>query len=501
MFSAALPVAALILVLLQAVWPTTALQAGHHEGVRLGTANASMAELHKIKRSPLAPRVEVDGVAQPELVKAANLTATSRKAQVTAATTLRNASAEFLSKHTCAHEPTIAAAWQAMAAKGRGRVSDPDLAAAAVDLFNKGGHPALFYIEHGRADFTIIVREAAATLLQDKEMDKLLRDEVRNSTASANTEHVVPNSFKVVGLHAKKHGQNASMSDAGMKADIRRAEFFKQMLNRLLAEVTLPNMKFLLCLNDIGASTPYIFYNEGHPGSDLLFLPRSLLAFELREGRRFPDQCLGTRKSVAVFRGATTGSYPWMIEPVLPLRDRFNQVAMRYKIADLSKRRPDLLDAGFTSVTQVEPGHESEVKSALQKGGLMKGYLDDSQQQCFAAVVVPDGNTQADRLPRQMMYGIPVVVVHEHTKPPPGAQHPLLWNDEFWYGEPQNGRDWLMIHVEELEGTLERLLSDPQKMSMLGKSARAYAQDQLSVRRSKCYVYQLLSEYAKHYSE
>lgn len=368
----------------------------------------------------------------------------------------KDVNAAFLRKYKCDAEPTLTAAFKRLDANGYGTIHSSDL-------------PTAFSWENALAEFTI------------------------------------------KGGRAEETGR----SPINEKWATDREEQYQHMLNDILKEVQVPDMKLLVRISDwayLGPGSQYVLSNDGRPGSDLLFLPRSLIDWGDSFHAVPHGDCKEKKKNIAVFRGSSTGA-PWVYNASrpLPLRDRAGVVGLRYRAANLSKHRPDLLDAGFTKVQDSphfypDRNHTKYFEIALRKEGLIKGFLNDYEQHCFSAVVVIDGHAQADRLPRQMMYGIPVIVIHEQKKATPlwhtaASTHPETWQDEFWYGEPRNGKDWLMISIGELEETLENLLSDPAKMAMLGRNARSYVQERLSKRRVKCYMYSLLTEYGKRYRQ
>lgn len=114
--------------------------------------------------------------------------------------------------------------------------------------------------------------------------------------------------------------------------------------------------------------------------------------------------------------------------------------------------------------------------------------MTDDQQTCYAAIIVPYGNSVADRLPRQLALGVPVIMMRDRTDV-----------DEFWYEEIINGTQWIEATPETLEVILERLLKDEERQKRLGAEARRFVEERFSERRLKCYVYRLLSGYAQEY--
>mmetsp|Transcript_2606 Transcript_2606/g.4770 ORF Transcript_2606/g.4770 Transcript_2606/m.4770 type:complete len:423 (-) Transcript_2606:119-1387(-) len=251
-----------------------------------------------------------------------------------------------------------------------------------------------------------------------------------------------------------------------------RGEAFLMQVEALLEEVDLPDMDIPLSVLDTSPVPPQqmgILRSEGRLGEDLLMLPRSVL--QLAGIDKGSHHCLDKQESQAVFRGATTG----------PHSDRPHMQNPRYFAANLSKRRPDILDAGFSNVIQ---GWDD---AQLKAEGFVKGFLSYGAQQCYSAVLVIDGNSVPDRLPEQLGWGLPVVFMrHYHV-------------DEFWYPELTPNRT-VQASSENLEATLDELMNDEKRRVSIGSHGREYVEKRLTVDRLKCYLHQLLSEYGRRFS-
>lgn len=294
-----------------------------------------------------------------------------------------------------------------------------------------------------------------------------------------------------------------------------RAQQYQSMLEELVNEVKLPNMRFVLSMMDGAPGGDLVFKNEGFVGRELLMVPRGLLDW----GSEVSNMVQRTESSPCqnivrkgVFRGASTGSgtegWVWDQGQPLPLRDPTGWVPPRYETVQVGKEHPDILDAGFTQVVGVGE-HDNEMHEAMAYRGLVKEHLSDDQQRCYASVVVIDGNAQADRLPRQMAYGTAVIFMHNSTR---GWQKPYselthtknvseIGNDEFWYKEPENGTAWVSVrNVVELEQALRQILADEERHKELGKKSLHYVKHNLSASRLKCYMYHLMNEYGKRYN-
>merc|ERR1712039_103827 len=124
------------------------------------------------------------------------------------------------------------------------------------------------------------------------------------------------------------------------------------------------------------------------------------------------------------------------------------------------------------------------------RGMVDEKRMSDDEQTCYSAIIVPYGNSVADRLPRQLALGVPVIMMRDRTDV-----------DEFWYEEVQNGTQWIEATPETLEVILEQLMSDQERQARIGDEARRFVEERFSERRLKCYVYRLLSRYAKEYSK
>lgn len=251
-----------------------------------------------------------------------------------------------------------------------------------------------------------------------------------------------------------------------------RADSYMRLLNELLQEVELPDMKFSINLADKADAKLGIFKVEGKWGKDLFMLPRSLPDFgrdlkaSIEEGQ---SKCPAIAQH-AVFRGATQ---PGCTHGV------------RYELVRLSMRRPDLLDAKFNTVINCWNKEES-INETFSKQGMMSEWMWDRTARCHNSVVVPDGISLADRVPWQLTYGVPVILLH-------GSKV----QDEFWYGEAESKGAFLKATPDTLELILEALKSNATKRAIMGKRAVAYAEKHLTESRLKCYLHSSLTEYAK----
>mmetsp|Transcript_57534 Transcript_57534/g.101945 ORF Transcript_57534/g.101945 Transcript_57534/m.101945 type:complete len:431 (+) Transcript_57534:70-1362(+) len=261
---------------------------------------------------------------------------------------------------------------------------------------------------------------------------------------------------------------------------------FLAQVNALLDEVDLPDMDIVLSLLD-GSPVPDdqvgIFRTEGKVGKDLLTLPRSVL--KLSDDKTVGSSACAQRINKAVFRGATTGAQPASASPAA--FDAAERSSMRYFAANLSKYRPDLLDAGFYDQGAVQSW--APFKEALKNSGMIKSFLSYEDQQCYSTVLVIDGNSVPDRFAEQLLWGLPTVFMHSDA--------PRY--DEFWYPELRPDVDFISAKPGNLEMTLEALSNDPQRRAYVGRNGREYVQQHLTLDRLKCYMTKLLFEYGIRY--
>jgi len=258
---------------------------------------------------------------------------------------------------------------------------------------------------------------------------------------------------------------------------------------------------------------PGVILAEGVPGRDILTLPRSMILGSSTEsghsGRTGsspagvqnvdnPPVCAGEHKNLAIFRGSTTGAtekpHIWRGDASLPIRDINGDPTPRYEAALLSKRRPDLLDAGFTSCAgDLQP--KGMWEDHLRKEGLWRNSTNYEEQSCYSVILVIDGNTVADRLPEQMTWGLPVVLIRKRDSNEPGARK----NSEFWYPELISWKHYVLATTETLESVLETLLANADLRKHIGQTGQQFIKQRLSPDRLSCYSFKMLSLYGDRY--
>eukprot|EP00933_Yihiella_yeosuensis_P012859 TRINITY_DN12217_c0_g5_i1.p1 TRINITY_DN12217_c0_g5~~TRINITY_DN12217_c0_g5_i1.p1 ORF type:complete len:443 (-),score=69.54 TRINITY_DN12217_c0_g5_i1:243-1571(-) len=311
--------------------------------------------------------------------------------------------------------------------------------------------------------------------------------------------------------------QNGTLLDIGNSSGT--AEFNSKALKivpaikALLEEVELPDMTIALNYLDNADDEGNlgILLSEGQADEDFLSIPRSLiddqgtLGREVYESAKWGNLNCTELHSGAVFRGSASG-VDWLKQPdELPLRDSKGDVATRYQVAELSLRRPDLLDAGFVEPDHHEGltgggiadlfgliPHKQDLHTKLLKGRkLLRPFMNDTDQRCYDAIVVVDGNSLPDRLPYQLGYGIPVVFVRNKI----GFMGKQV-NEEFWYSELTPWVDFIPATVDDLESVLEKLMVMPRRQrELIGWNGRHFVITRLSEDRLMCYLYQLLEGY------
>lgn len=253
---------------------------------------------------------------------------------------------------------------------------------------------------------------------------------------------------------------------------------YTRLLRDLASEVQLPNVSFSLFLGDRGSEEekraslglsryrPGTIFTEGMIGDELLMLPRSLV---LDSEEKKTEVCSDSDRfstnastSFAVFRGSQSGN--------MHQYDTMDgTMSLRHRLAVISLRRPDLLDVGFTEV-----------------GDRNNGYLTDRQQSCYSAIIVADGNSVPDRLPRQLALGKPVVLIHDEKV-----------GNEFWYPELQPWKHYvpasLSSRMEDLTASLEKLQAEPAVAAQIGKAGQDFVYQRLTEDRIRCYLFNLLT--------
>lgn len=275
-----------------------------------------------------------------------------------------------------------------------------------------------------------------------------------------------------------------------------RSHILQSMVADLLDEVELPDMQFLYNPMDGAERGDHgVLKREGSPGKDLLAISSSLSdwgAHVQESASRTSWNCKEKPTSFAVFRGTTTGLWNLTCDsPTSETTCKLDEICCstctRARVLLASRSRPDLLDAGITRVFGQYKVHSKTLTDVLRVNGLWKNFAMDEEQACYSAVLVVDGAALPDRLPRQLGYGVPTVFVHATA------------TDEFWYPELTSGVNFMSASTENLTQVLETLRNNPDLGRRIGEEGRKFVLNNLSERRLRCYLYSLLTSYAKQY--
>jgi len=139
--------------------------------------------------------------------------------------------------------------------------------------------------------------------------------------------------------------------------------------------------------------------NESFLVPDNVFMPSrgyALLKAELKKNR----VAWSDREPIAFWRGATTGHIK---SPALGWRSLH-----RVSLCEISRQHPELIDAGFSKITQMSPQSEREIRAA----GLLRSPFPANQLQAFRYLIDVDGNSNAwSGLFERLLTGSPVLKI------------------------------------------------------------------------------------------
>ena len=111
-----------------------------------------------------------------------------------------------------------------------------------------------------------------------------------------------------------------------------------------------------------------------------------LLMFKKIEDTLLINPIWSSKISKAVFRGSTTGSDKLMSNKKL-------RKYTRLQLVRLSKRKPELLDAGFTNTVQYVSNNPKEFSDGRKYPVFIVKPMSSVIQQNYKYIVVPDGNS------------------------------------------------------------------------------------------------------------
>ena len=174
------------------------------------------------------------------------------------------------------------------------------------------------------------------------------------------------------------------------------------------------------------------------------------------------------KKDKAVFRGSTTGE---------GFEGRKWQSSPRGKLAHLSRQHADVMDAGLTRIVQVK---DKRTYHEIKKWGLAE-HLSMKQQAGHKIVIVPDGNSVADRLPYQMLHDVAIVKPNSRYK-------------EFWYEELQPWVHYIPAkeNLSDVVPHIRYALRNQSLLRSVAKEGKAFLRTRMTRKRLDCYWHQLL---------
>ena len=245
----------------------------------------------------------------------------------------------------------------------------------------------------------------------------------------------------------------SNLSDVPAKG--RAWDVVKQLI-RLIESVRLPDTDFVMHVGDgvpehaWSLTTPDgevkvpVFVQDAWESARVILAPaRSVVDEGLTSSVRDAAAAAAAvpfleRHNKAVWRGSTTGALyteaNWREQP-------------RSKAVLLSRRRPDLLDAGFTNLNA--QADSATTVAAMRAAGVESAPLSHAAQFGYQMILVLDGNTVADRLPAQLA-GDSVIVKQRSDRL------------EFWYHRLRPGETHL-----EVPHTNERILTHVDAQNIL----------------------------------
>jgi protein glucosyltransferase len=175
----------------------------------------------------------------------------------------------------------------------------------------------------------------------------------------------------------------------------------------------------------------------------------------------------------AVWRGSTTGdAYTVKNWRQLP----------RSKAVLLSRKRPDLLDAGFTNL---HAQADDTAVRAMEQANMSAGRLDYRQLFQYRALLSIDGNSVADRLPALLAGGAVMKQDSERI--------------EFWYHDLVPFVHYIPVKhdMSNLEELLDFALQNTTLLMEIARNGRDMVLRRLHRHCILCYWIQLLHMYSK----
>ena len=222
---------------------------------------------------------------------------------------------------------------------------------------------------------------------------------------------------------------------------------------------------------------PVFVHDMWHGAGAILAPPRSHREVNLASISSAASSIVWSEKRPrAVWRGSTTGD---------AYTERNWREMPRSKAVLLSRKRPDLLDAGFTHLRA--QADDAAVRD-MQQANMSMGYLDYDQIFEYQALLSIDGNSVADRLPA-LMVGSAVIKQDSDRI-------------EFWYHDLKPFVHYIPVKhdMSNLEEVLDLALKNVTLIMQIARNSRELVLERLHPHCILCYWIQLLHMYSRFMS-
>ncbi|KAI9018361.1 glycosyl transferase family 90-domain-containing protein [Hyaloraphidium curvatum] len=260
------------------------------------------------------------------------------------------------------------------------------------------------------------------------------------------------------------------------------------MILRILCRRVLPNLDFVLSLSDgpsfprTGPRLPALSFDQSsfawdiaYPYFSFLWIPanKSMAEPVYRQGNVPWDQ----KKPLAFWRGSSTAG----AHTATSWRN-----ASRFKLVSLCRMRPDLCDAGMTSLVQIVGG-EPVAKAIMSEFGPLANRSADNEFLKFKTAIIVDGNLGVASRSKVMLQGNSVV----------------LWQEtkyrEFFYSllRPYVHYIPLAKSLEDLYTQLEWIRANDGRARQIAERGQRYAMDHFHADAVDAYFHHVLATYGK----
>jgi glycosyl transferase family 90 len=265
-----------------------------------------------------------------------------------------------------------------------------------------------------------------------------------------------------------------------------RLNSYIQALNFLIEAVGLPNLDFILTLNDYNnfpnTHFPIMAYGKNDHISKDIMMPDFIALNDYTMGlgnnkvsdplwEQYPWEL---KEKKAFWRGATTGGYfksdNWFSFP-------------RTQLALFSLQRPDLLDAKITSVVQAE----SDVFQILADHHLLGNFVSISDHLNYRYLIDVDGNGWT--VPRCFWVLLSNSLLLKQTSE---------W--VLWYSKgliPFKHYIPVTSEASDIFEKIEWAINHDDEAKQISMEATRFARNDLSLESTYMYFYKVLIEYAK----